>query len=363
MLQQSLLWLERDLTNGFRRGLGRCGLIRFGKHHLKGGYDPEMSEQEKKRRPRWLRMSDLRFLPASQASISRPVVPGNMDPMCRSVWLAGMMFVIGCTAGAPERSDTPKSPAEPPAPVAAVEPALETATFSVASFRGDDMTECATATVTKRQGRADMGVSWPGPLTLTLLLVDDALVAAGGGSAALLEEDGVAQTTAMMDRASFKAWSAKKAAEASTLPAKAAKATPKPSDAEIEKNLDEFVVEMTKQKWPTNNRAKDVKSGALAKVEDCAFPGRAVLGTCLIGNSLPVGSWSFVQRHYSVAATIDSDAAFKRCLKMHGKWTAADLDSDQVAHQRRRQHATQALQRVDEAQRQMNKARAMMGGE
>lgn len=85
--------------------------------------------------------------------------------------------------------------------------------------------------------------------------------------------------------------------------------------------------------------AQLVKRGEIAKVDSCDMPGHAVLGTCLVEDAAPGASWRMVRRYYSVTATIDSDAAFKRCLGWQGKWSAPDPESEGVAHERLRQHA------------------------
>lgn len=63
-----------------------------------------------------------------------------------------------------------------------------------------------------------------------------------------------------------------------------------------------------------------------------------------------MGSWGFEERHYSVAATIDSDAAFNRCVRLGAKWSAPDPDSPDVAHARLQQHAKR-LQEVANPER------------
>jgi len=101
----------------------------------------------------------------------------------------------------------------------------------------------------------------------------------------------------------------------------------------------------------------DLVAGTIT-VDGCAIPGSVILGSCSLSGSADEGSWGFEQRHYSVAATIDSDAAFKRCARFGGKWSAPDPNSPEIANARLQQHAKK-LQEVADPERLQRQIKAL----
>ena len=277
----------------------------------------------------------------------------------RALLLVALM-AVGCDAGRPSGkppSGTPGTPslqppqpaAQPPpaappsmmqpAPPPAAQRAQSAAALAVATFKDENMTECSTVTVVTTPP-ADPAARWFTPEQGALVVLDEMKVTADGGDSV----GDPAKVALFLDRDAF--MKEMKETAAKEKPHKQHK-----SEAETDAALNKFVAKMSAQlSWPPKSMAADLKKGTIARVDSCEFPGRTVLGMCSVGASAGGASWTYVQRHYSVAATIDSDAALKRCLKLKGKWSAPSAESDEVAHERLRQHATQ-LQRAADPER------------
>jgi hypothetical protein len=90
--------------------------------------------------------------------------------------------------------------------------------------------------------------------------------------------------------------------------------------AELSKYVETLRKDIT---WPGRHWLADVESGALARVENCTFPGRVPFGTCRLEDSSPEFSWSAALDYFDVATTRHSDSGLKSCLRMGGKWSTS----------------------------------------
>lgn len=280
----------------------------------------------------------------------------RQNKMRRLLLWSGLSVTILAAAcqkvDSPPTKSAPAPVAAPPAiPTAPAVPELVTSTaaFSVASFEGDTMTDCTTVSATTRRPSSE---KWVGVEQLLLLIRDEVGVASSGGESMLSREGGVKDLTPWLTRSSFTAW-AKRGKEKSDAD-KAAKKSKQPekvlTDAEkaekLDKGVEEFLTMISKDYvWPRKADAARVKSGDLAKVDTCEFSGRTVLGKCALSDEIPEAAWTWEQRYYSVANTIDSDAAFRNCLRIKGKWSAPDPESPEISRERMKQHGRR-LQKV-----------------
>ncbi|MEO6952369.1 MAG: hypothetical protein ABI321_11195 [Polyangia bacterium] len=106
------------------------------------------------------------------------------------------------------------------------------------------------------------------------------------------------------------------------------------------------------ESWPPKNREAATEKGQLAKVDTCEVSGKEALATCSwSGGEGSDGNWQAKQSYYSVAETIDTDVAFKRCIHEHGKWAALDATDDRVMHERARQHGAQTRDAMEKLRR------------
>ena len=267
-------------------------------------------------------------------------------------WIFGREF---STAPQPERNMTEPATAAsaPPASLAA---SSTVSSLALATFKGEDMTRCASLRLTTSPS-TNSANRWLPDEKIAIGLVDDLALAAAGGDAEVVTE-GPEALRIYLDSEAAVRW----------FVAKATKEKDKRSDeamlAAAEKALLRIAEALV---WPTKTFAGDVKKGVVAKVETCDFEGRTVLATCSLRDETSSASWSWEQRHYSVAEVIDSDAAFRRCTTMHGSWQAAPRDDRAIVAERLRQHATRAGDQLGKAQEQMQRSvkamRALQGDE
>jgi hypothetical protein len=252
-----------------------------------------------------------------------------------------LLFAPACS----EREVTPPSASQPSAqptpiqaaplasaPASAAATRVEEASFVVAAFKGEYLRDCVDANVRIRRqrtssavpdapSRAAVSTKGLSAEQLALVVADEGLLWEGK---TILADNGREEFTSMLANLINAQWL-------------------KSDDVETRKGAMKFVDGVAKAKWGVTHRAEEVKRGEMAKVETCRFPGHTPLGTCTIdgsweGDGYDGVSWRIDRYHFDVASTVDSDSAMKACLKVGGKWKAADVSDLGVARERMHQH-------------------------
>jgi hypothetical protein len=266
------------------------------------------------------------------------------DTRRTKIGLAVAMLVIvaatpgteGCGKTEPTIGQSEVTSAPAVVPAAAQPPTTPTSTshveksrIAVASFKGEHLQECMLVAVTigrplgnRADGKAEPWASLTAE-QFALLLLDDGLTAVQNGSS-VLRAGG--KETLTKNMASF--------ADGKTDEEKAA------------------ITETIKQ-LEGDAIAEQFKKDGLLRVENCEFPGRMPLGTCLIEDSVKTESsielaWAISRFHYDVSSTADSDAGMKSCLTLGGNWVAPAQDDPAAAHERVRQRTRQLRGLLDE---------------
>lgn len=289
--------------------------------------------------------------------------------------VAACMLMVGCKSEPAPTADkdkeiarlqaaleaakkAPAAPAPAAAPVAPVAPAApavqsQRGTLAIASFKSGSLDACLTATVTTTLPyKPRIAPEQIGVILVEEFLVSEARLAGsllgtkkdprkltGGVGYMLIDLDADTIPGATPDMiAKFK----KEREEAMTDPAKKAKW--EKDKAKLSLQLEKAAKELS---WPPKSFAEKAKRGDLSKVEECSFPNRMALATCTVGDSVPELAWTLEQKYFNVATAVDSDAAFKHCLSIAGKWSAPNHDDPAVAEERMRQHARKLQEVAD----------------
>lgn len=233
-------------------------------------------------------------------------------------------------APAPEAVSAPKpTPLPPPVVPTAVPVAKESATLAVAKFAGEHLQECVGITVSLTGKPAFNGPKWLSSNQIATLWMDDYLVSAykNGKARTLLKDLGpeglLVETMLFSGRMSVKEKG-------------------DPMGKVLAGLRNDAISQLSKMKevnWPLAWMKPKIESGEFTPLETCKFQHRTQLGICLIELSHPNASFRIEHQYYSVSKSIDSDEGLKNCLKVGGKWTAADPTDSAVARERLRQHA------------------------
>jgi len=233
-------------------------------------------------------------------------------------------------APAPEAVSAPKpTPLPPPVVPTAVPVAKESATLAVAKFAGEHLQECVGITVSLTGKPAFNGPKWLGSNQIAIILMDDYLLSAAqhGKVQTGLKDEGIGGLLIYTMRISGRFSMNDKGEPLGELP------------ADLRNGMTALVSRHKETKWPIAWMKPKIQSGELVPLEVCKFPHRTHLGICLIEKSNPNASIHIEHQYYSVSKSVDSDEGLKSCLKLGGKWTAADPTDSAVARERLRQHA------------------------
>lgn len=221
------------------------------------------------------------------------------------------------------------TPLPPPVVPTSVPLPKESATLAVATFAGEHLQECIGITVSLTGKPAFNGPKWLDSNQLATLWMDDYWVSAhkNGKVRTLLKDLGpkgiLLETMLFSGRMSV---SDKGDPMGEAL-------------AGLRNDAMAQVSKIKEVNWPLTWMKPKIESGELTPLETCKFQHRTHLGICLIEVSHPNASVRIEHQYYSVSKSIDSDEGLKSCLKLGGKWTAADPSDSAVARERLRQHA------------------------
>jgi hypothetical protein len=267
--------------------------------------------------------------------------PRNNRAMRTTIVAAALLAAGACNTNRPSASPpsaAPPSSATPPPSagqpsVAPPSPPKENAELSAATFKGDDLVDCLTIKIAS-EVESSSAINALKPVAvdqLALMFIDEYVVTSAGGDGQLKHGKSAMTTAAHVlrfpnDRAGYLGLGPKAATMDS---AKAQKA--------VQQLL--AMVSKSMSQWPPPSLASRVRNGEVAKVDSCSMPNHVALGTCEVADEGAGLSWSMTDYVFSVAKTVDTDAAMKTCLRMAGKWSAADGADPDVARERMRQHA------------------------
>lgn len=233
-------------------------------------------------------------------------------------------------ARGPEVVSAPKpTPLPPPVVPTGAPVAKESATLAVAKFAGEHLQECVGITVSLTGKPAFNGPKWLSSNQISALLMDEYLLYSytNGKGRTLLKKVGSEGMLVMEMILSGRVTMQQSGKPAGELSAD-------------QKNM--MISEVSKYKeinFPAGWMKPKIESGEFAMIETCKFSYRVHLGRCVIEQSNPSASFFMEHQYYSVSKSIDSDEGLKSCLKLGGKWTAADPSDSAVARERLRQHA------------------------
>ena len=236
-------------------------------------------------------------------------------------------------APGPEVVSAPKPtplPLPPPPVVPTAAPvAKESATLAVAKFAGEHLQECVGVTISLSGKPAFNGPKWLSSNQIATLWMDDYLVSThkNGKAKTLLKDVGSKGILPVAILLSGRLSMNNKEEQIGEIP------------AGLRNDAIALVSKHKETNWPTAWMKPKIESGELVPLEVCKFPDRTHLGICLIEESHPNASIRIEHQYYSVSKSIDSDEGLKICLKLGGKWTAADPTDSAVARERLRQHA------------------------
>lgn len=236
-------------------------------------------------------------------------------------------------APGPEVVSAPKPtplPLPPPPVVPTAAPvAKESATLAVAKFAGEHLQECVGVTISLSGKPAFNGPKWLSSNQIAIILMDDYLLSAGQNrkTKTLLKDAGIGDLLFYAMCYSGRLSMNDKGEQIGELP------------ADLRNEAIALVSRHKETIWPIAWMKPKIEAGELVPLEVCKFPHRTHLGICLIEKSHPNASLRIEHQYYSVSKSIDSDEGLKSCLKLGGKWTAADPSDSAVARERLRQHA------------------------
>jgi hypothetical protein len=202
---------------------------------------------------------------------------------------------------------------------------MEQSSFAIARFKGDRLTKCVAADVIVRRqpGAGNHAANGVGPQKLALVLADEGEALDGDSELGGLGNERYGAFVGGLANGDTPFIDAK--------------------DTKSKAELSHFVEELRKQEWGVTAHKEAIKKGELAQVPSCKFPDRTPLGQCALGGSWEAPgfdgvTWKIGILHFDVGSTIDSDSAMKTCLKVGGKWTAADNSDPNVFRERMHQH-------------------------
>lgn len=233
-------------------------------------------------------------------------------------------------APGPEVVSAPKpTPLPPPVVPTAAPVAKESATLAVAKFAGEHLQECVGVTISLTGKPAFNGPKWLSSNQIATLWMDDYLLSAGQNrkTKTLLKDVGIGNLLFYAMCYSGRLSMNDKGEQIGELP------------ADLRNEAIALVSRHKETIWPIAWMKPKIEAGELVPLEVCKFPHRTHLGICLIEKSHPNASLRIEHQYYSVSKSIDSDEGLKSCLKLGGKWTAADPSDSAVAQERLRQHA------------------------
>ena len=213
---------------------------------------------------------------------------------------------------------TPR-PSEPAKPI---EP-QDTASMSVAVFRGNNLTECVEARVITRMsdnGEPFFAAHHVTAHHIVLILAEDILVMGTGG-----------RSTLAAGKPSVFTEFFTKGIMPNSETSKDGRVGSKPVV------MDEKV--LAGIKWPPESLAKLVEKGEMASVASCASMNRIALGTCTLKQSALTLEWTVTRQHFDVRSTSDTDAGLRHCLLIGGEWSQPAADDPAAARERLRQRA------------------------